>query len=196
MTKLLPQWAPVGVALVGAWLFGFLNFVGDIEALGDPALQPSFEQTDALVVLTGGSERLATGINLLESGAAKKLFISGVHKKLSLEEILRGQPVPASLRACCIVLGYRANSTIGNAEETRDWMRAEHFTSLRLVTAKYHIPRSLLLFRAAMPEITILSHPVSPDKIRLDEWWLHPRTIELLAQEYTKYLLSLVRIAL
>jgi uncharacterized SAM-binding protein YcdF (DUF218 family) len=146
------------------------------------------EPTDAIIVLTGGSERVTTGLQLLESNLGKKLFISGVHKGLTLDGILGVQPVPPDLRACCIILGHQAGSTIGNAEETQIWMDIEGYHSLRLVTANYHIPRSLLLFHAAMPDIKIIPYPVTPDSVKLYEWWLHPGTIQLLATEYGKYL--------
>ncbi len=183
-----------GLALAGLWLYGFFGFVDQIGALREQGVQPGLESADAIVVLTGGSERVTTGIELLESGNGKKLFISGVHKKLSLDGIVGVQPVPPELRACCIVLGYQAGSTVGNAEETRAWMKAEGFASLRLVTANYHMPRSLLLFRAAMPDVTIIPHPITPDSVKLYEWWQHPGTVELLATEYSKFLVANLKV--
>jgi uncharacterized SAM-binding protein YcdF (DUF218 family) len=180
----------VGAVLAGSWLYGFLNFAEGVADLREPDVHADLEATQAIVVLTGGSERVATGIGLLESGKGKKLFISGVHKNLSLESVLRALPVPTDMRACCIVLGYQAGSTAGNAEETRAWMAIEGFTSLRLVTANYHMPRSLLLFRTEMPDATIIPHPVAPDNVKFDEWWKHPGTISLLATEYGKYLIA------
>jgi len=178
-----------GAALIGLWLYGFLSFVSEIDAMPEQIIAPSLEKTDAIVVLTGGSERVATGVELLSSGIGKKLFISGVHKKLTLDGVLGSQVIPSSLRSCCITLGYQASSTIGNAEETREWMQIENFHSMRLVTANYHMPRSLLLFRLAMPEAVIIPHPIAPDSVQLYDWWQHPHTIELLATEYTKFLI-------
>jgi len=179
-----------GVALLGLWLFGFLCFVDDVISLREPLPSASLEAADAIVVLTGGSERVATGVELLKSGQGKKLFISGVHKNLTLESLFKPLSIPQDLRACCIVLGHLAGSTSGNAEETRTWLRGENYASMRLVTANYHMPRSLLLFRAAMPDVKIAPYPVTPDKVKLDEWWRHPGTIELLATEYGKYIVA------
>ncbi|MDR3424498.1 MAG: YdcF family protein [Alphaproteobacteria bacterium] len=189
MKKLLPSLLIIA-ALAGLWTYGFLGFVKDVAALREPVAQSGLESADAIVVLTGGSERVSTGIALLESGSGKKLFISGVNKKLSLESVFGKQPVPASLRACCIALGYQADSTFGNAVETRDWLKAQGYASLRLVTANYHMPRSLRLFRAAMPDVTIIPHPVTPDSVKTNEWWRYPRTALLLATEYCKFLLA------
>ena len=193
MTKSKSIFLGMGVVLAVVWLGGFLCFVSDISSLKEVVEGADLEPVDAVVVLTGGSERVLTGIKLLEAGAGKKLFISGVHKKLTLESVLGMKNVPADLRACCVVLGYRAGSTIGNAEETHDWMAAEGYTSLRLVTANYHMPRSLLLFHAAMPDVKIIPHSVVPDNVKLVEWWRYAGTIELLTMEYDKYLLALVK---
>ena len=54
---------------------------------------------------------------------------------------------------------------MGNAEETAAWMAEGDRTSLRLVTAAYHMPRSLALFRRLMPDTKILPHPVFPESV-------------------------------
>jgi len=94
-----------------------------------------------------------------------------------------------------IVLGHVANSTIGNAEETGDWMRAEGLHSLRLVTANYHMPRSLLEFRHAMPDIAIVPNPVFPADSP-DSWRDWPEVARAVALEYEKYLLAWLSLAL
>ncbi len=189
--KIVPfLFALAGFLVLGLWTRGFLGFIGEIEAMRDPGVRAGLEATDAVVVLTGGSERMTTGLALLESGNGKKLFISGVNKKLSLDKVLSAQSAPQHLRDCCIVLGYRADSTKGNAEETRDWLKAEGYGSIRLVTANYHMPRSLLLFHNALPDVTIVPHPVAPSSVKLQQWWLYPGTINLIATEYAKYLVA------
>lgn len=182
------------VVLAGIWLGGFLLFADHVRGLDEPAVSPELKHADAVVVLTGGSERLGVGLQLLQSGAGEKLFISGVHKGVTLERLLGAQPVPPELRACCIVMGMQAESTIGNAAETRAWMAKEGYHSLRLVTANYHMPRSLLLFRAAMPDAEIIPHPVAPDSVKLRSWTEHPGTFELLLTEYNKFLVAHVKV--
>ncbi len=188
MIKLSLFFSIIGAALAGLWLYGFLGFVDDVVSLREPSAP--LGSADAIVVLTGGSERVATGVELLKSGVGKKLFISGVHKNLTLDGLFRPLSIPQDIRNCCIVLGHQAGSTAGNAEETRVWLKDEGYASVRLVTANYHMPRSLLLFRAAMPDVIIEPYPVTPDNVKLDEWWLHPGTVELLATEYGKYLVA------
>jgi uncharacterized SAM-binding protein YcdF (DUF218 family) len=172
-----------------AWLVGLVWFAATVPiTVEDPSTT-----TDAIVVLTGGSERLSTGLALLEANRGRKLFVSGVHKGVEMIELLRltHQSLPEA--PCCIILGHAADDTVGNAAETAAWMESEHFTSLRLVTAAYHMHRSLLEFHRAMPAVTIVPHPVFPDAFKKDEWWLWPGTAHLLASEYTKYLAARMR---
>jgi uncharacterized SAM-binding protein YcdF (DUF218 family) len=176
------------------WLAGLGVFVNSIEALD--ARPPAEAVTDAIVVLTGGSERLSAGFELLNAHKGKKLFISGVHPGLPLDRLPGNPPVPKELRDCCVTLGFDAETTFGNANETRNWMINEGYHSLRLVTANYHMPRSLLVFRAEMPDFEIVPHPVTPDSVKLDDWWRRPGTASLLVTEYDKYLLAALRLQL
>jgi uncharacterized SAM-binding protein YcdF (DUF218 family) len=168
---------------------GFLWFVHLVPArVADPD-----SATDAIVVLTGGSLRVESGLALLAAGKGKKLFVSGVYQGVDVGELLRvSRQSPESLE-CCIVLGHTAESTEGNALETAAFMRSEGFSSLRLVTASYHMPRSLLEFARAMPQIRIVPNPVFPDAVRDQEWWMRPQSWGLFAEEYVKFAAALAR---
>jgi uncharacterized SAM-binding protein YcdF (DUF218 family) len=91
------------------------------------------------------------------------------------------------------VLGHEADDTFGNAQETALWIRGQGFHSLRLVTAWYHMRRSLLEFDRAMPDIDIVAHPVFPDQVKQERWWAWRGTAVLLVNEYVKYLGALAR---
>jgi uncharacterized SAM-binding protein YcdF (DUF218 family) len=172
-----------------AWLAGLVWF-----AAGIPSSVPDENAfTDAIVVLTGGSLRVDSGLTLLLEGKAKRLFVSGVHQGVGREEMLRVSRQTPSWVACCVDLGHEAESTQGNALETREWMHRQRFRSLRLVTASYHMRRSLLEFHRVMPEITIIAHPVFPERVKQSEWWAWPGTASLIVGEYNKYLGALAR---
>ncbi len=181
--------AAAGGAVLAAWLGGLIWF-GESLPRGPAA---GTTPTDAVVVLTGGTGRLAAGVRLLASGQARKLFVSGVHRGVDVAGILRLVKQQGRELECCMVLGHTADNTRGNAEETAEWIRKEGFASLRLVTANYHMRRSLLEFRRLMPEITIIPHPAFPDGFRADQWWRHPPSLRLVASEYVKYLVALAR---
>jgi len=181
-----------GSALIGLlvlWLGGFVWFARSI-----PAEVPDAEsETDAIVVLTGGSLRVQSGLALLAAGKAKKLFVSGVYHSTDVAALLRISRQSPDHVACCVVLGHEADNTLGNAIETAQWMQQEGFQSLRLVTASYHMPRSLLEFSRAMPGIRIVPHPVFPESVKQERWWASPGTTSLMLGEYHKYLLALAR---
>lgn len=146
-------------AVILAWLGGFAGFV--IAATRAPTDGPP--ETDAIVVLTGGRHRVEHGLELLVAHRAERLFVSGVHRDVNLHELLRVSPAQPSWIECCVVLGHEAQDTYGNAAETAAWMRHHGYRSVRLVTAAYHMPRSVLELRRAMPEVEIVPEPVFPD---------------------------------
>ena len=170
------------------WFSGLIWFAQEIPS----DIADSESETDAIVVLTGGTLRVERGLALLAEGKAKKLFISGVY---------RSTDVAALLHLCAaspenvdrIDLGREADNTEGNAVETAHWMRQEGFHSLRLVTGSYHMPRSLLEFSRAMPEMSIIANPVFPENVKQERWWAWPGTAMLILAEYDKYLLALAR---
>ena len=181
----------VGAGGGAVWLIGLLWFASP------PAGDSRAARTDAIVVLTGGSLRVQSGIDLLREGKGRKLFVSGVNQQVDLDDLLRisGNVADeaADWASCCVELGHEADNTLGNAEETARWIRSQGFRSLRLVTAWYHMPRSLLEFGRAMPEIEIVAHPVFPEQVKSEHWWVWPGTASLLVSEYAKYLAALAR---
>ena len=171
------------------WAGGLLWFTGNL----DRRVVNTGDETDAIVVLTGGSGRLETGFTLLAEGRSRKLFVSGVGPATSREQIRRLVRLSPERFECCVVLGRSARDTVGNAVETAEWMHQQSFGSLRLVTSSYHMPRSLIEFRRAMPSVALVPHPVFPEHVKLDRWWEWPGTAVLIAEEYTKFLFSLAR---
>ena len=170
----------------GAGLLWFVELV-------PRTLEDDGTRTDAIVVLTGGAARVATGIELLRQGRARKLLVSGVYRGVDVQELLRTQRQSPGALECCIALGYEAGTTEGNATEARDWAAREGVASLRLVTSSYHMPRSLLEFRRAMPGMAIVPHPVIPENFRRDEWWARPGSLRLVVGEYHKLVAALLR---
>lgn len=174
--------------LAGVWLAGLFWFVAQVPR----ARAPAPPRADAIVVLTGGSGRLDEGLRLLAAGHGRELFVSGVALGVDVAALLRlARRSPEQLDRR-ISVGYLADNTAGNARETAAWMRARGFASLTLVTANYHMPRSLVEFRRAMPGLRIHPHPVFPPQFKRDDWWAWPGTATLLAREFTKYLIARV----
>ena len=182
----------VVVAVALLWLGGFLLFATQLptRTLARPV------DSDAIVVLTGGRGRLQAGLQLLSAGKGARLLVSGVNAAISSKQLRNSTTEAARLFKCCVDLGYQAHDTRGNAVETSLWMQRRGYDSLHLVTAAYHMPRSLLLFQTAMPRITVEAYPVLPEHVKLAEWWMYPGSLRLLAVEYSKYLVSLIGVRL
>ncbi len=187
--RLLRRALGLAVAAAVFWLGGFVWFAARLPR----EVADRFAKTDGIVVLTGGTERMHAGLDLLAEGMAGKLFISGVDRGTNRGELQRLSQRAPELFECCVELGQEAEDTAGNATETRDWARREGFASLRVVTASYHMPRSLVELGRAMPEVVLVVHPVFPANVKLAAWWRWPGTTMLMAVEFDKYLVSLVR---
>src|SRR5574344_694532 len=165
------------------WLSGFCLFNKHINSY-----TLDYEtKTDAIITLTGGRNRIAESITLLNKNLADKLFISGVPHNIKIKDIEKEAQTTADFEDR-IVLGRKATNTIENASETTEWIKENHIKSIRLVTSYYHIPRSMQEFLANDKNIKIIIHPVySPNVAK--EWWKKWGTFKLIAVEYTKFLL-------
>lgn len=188
----------IGLVLIILWCLGFAGYLAAIP------LPPRYgtvdkEEADAIVVLTGGAERLQEGLRLLSAHRAQKLFLTGVMQGVTLDHIFSSTEIMPALRPdrdtvkCCIELGYEAGNTIGNADETALWLAERGYSSIFLVTANYHMNRALLEFRTALPWIKIIPHPAFPEEVLDRYWFVKPRILSLLVNEYNKYLAALSR---
>ncbi|MBK8175866.1 MAG: YdcF family protein [Rhodospirillales bacterium] len=78
----------LATALIGGgipWGAGLMRFADTIpREVADPN-----SHTDAIVVLTGGSERLTTGLSLLAEHKAERVFVSGVHPTVGVERLVK-----------------------------------------------------------------------------------------------------------
>lgn len=176
------------ILLSGIWGGGLFRYADAIPN----GVADMTTKTDAIVVLTGGSGRLDEGLQLLSQGLAEKLFISGVYKGVDMNSLLEAYRQNPDELNCCVSIGH-AEDTIANAEETSAWVRANRIASLRLVTSAYHMPRSALEFRQAMPSVAIVEHPVFPAHVKQENWWAWPGTTGLIVGEYNKFLMAWVR---
>ncbi len=184
MMKRLPQFILCGIVI---WLFGFVVFAHYINT----PPQDDTTHTDAIIALTGGRNRIAEAIKLLNTKKADYLFISGVEKNNNLQEILNHNHIAVEAENK-VILGKSAQNTVENAQESKNWMNTHNIKSIRLVTSNYHIPRSTIEFEAINPNLKIIKHPVYSERVN-KKWWTSWRTFSLIFSEYNKFLYVYIR---
>jgi uncharacterized SAM-binding protein YcdF (DUF218 family) len=176
----------LGIVALVLYAIGFSVFVADLPLPRSGASA----KADAIVALTGEGGRLAPAVTLLESGGGQRLLITGVNKLISkpyLKTLLHG----GQAFDCCADLGFTALDTRGNAAEAARWVRAHRYGSLIVVTANYHMPRSLVEFGAEMPDVKLVPYPVAAEAVKILSW----ENAKRLNGEYVKYLASIVRVS-
>ena len=179
------------LVLVLIWAVGLAAFAARVDRYA-PAPEPP--AADAIVALTGASDvRIAEGMRLLEADKGRRLLVSGVDRAATREDIRGVIRAYGKLYDCCVDLGFQAESTLGNAQETAEWARAHRFDSLVVVTSDYHMPRSLLELRAALPGARLHPYPVETDIVDAQRWWASGESAKRLTLEYCKYLVVLFR---
>lgn len=157
-----------------AWAAGFVVFA---MALPQPAAEG---KSDAAVVVTGGTGRVARGLEALRSGWVERLFVSGVGGEVKPHEFAAEYKVRSALMACCVTLGYQAVDTRSNALETADWIARNKVRSVRLVTNDWHMRRAAAELRATVPANVAIVEDAVPTQ----------PSLRILFKEYHKLLAS------
>jgi uncharacterized SAM-binding protein YcdF (DUF218 family) len=171
---------------LGLGFFAFLWLLPDEEVVLD-------RNADGIVVLTGGTSRVADALELLAAGRGKRLLISGVNPGTTTSDIAHQAAGYDKLLKCCVDLDYSAINTLGNAVETRRWAIDRGFHSLVIVTSSYHMPRALAEISHQLPDVTLIPFPVVSDRLRLEPWWSNGATTRLVLSEYFKDLYAHLR---
>ncbi len=170
------------------WIAGFLIYCVSVNYI--PTSPPS-SQLDAAIVLTGGSNRVSQGFELLAEHKVKYLLISGVHSGVTLDDLVKLWGGKKSLIDPEVVtLGREAGNTIGNALEASDWVKKNDIKEAYVITSNYHMPRSLLEFRHELPETHLVPYAVQPE----DFLWTEPLYWKTAFLEFHKLVVSLYRV--
>lgn len=159
------------LAVLSCWIGGFFYYINYTKSykINTSTL------TDAIVVFTGGRQRIQTGINLLKAGYAPILFIAGIDSPNQLKNFLTEQQISSDR----VIYGLTAATNQNNAREIADFISTHSITSVRLVTFFYHMPTALEeTSRLVRPSTIIIPHPVFPSQL----------AYIILFKEYNKYL--------
>jgi uncharacterized SAM-binding protein YcdF (DUF218 family) len=176
-----------GVLVLSA---GFALFVSEVASLKPPG---GALKADAIIVLTGGQDRLQPAFRLLEAKAGRKLLVSGVNTATRKADLASASGVDPALLDCCVELDHKALDTIGNAKESAIWLRDNGFSSVILVTSNYHMPRARHELRRLAGSATIIAYPLAASDLSGGRWLTEPDTLRVLVIEYAKLCLSFGR---
>jgi len=158
-------------------LFYALGFALFSVTLGQPA---SNQTTEAIVVLTGGPNRIERGIAMMREGTARRMLIAGADPSVSLADLQkRLGPGSGKVLRCCVELGSESVDTRSNAEEAGRWLQKNGFRTVRLVTSDWHMRRAAYEFRHHLGRNVELLTDAVPTR---------PRFLTLFG-EYNKYVL-------
>ncbi|MDK4719849.1 MULTISPECIES: YdcF family protein [Rhizobium] len=183
----LLRWGGFAFIFLVAIVFGgFLHFADSITTL-KPPLDP---KADAIVVLTGGYQRIDQAVELLRTGAGNRLLISGAHPTTTPSQIRKLTQSSVNLFNCCVDIGYDALDTIGNAREAAKWIHARGYKSVLVVTNNYHMPRSLAELKYVDPSTDFIAYPVVNSDLKTKNWFTDPNALRTMISEYAKVLLA------
>lgn len=174
-------------------LIGFVRFGNLVaNATNEPNIR-TLGGPEAIVVLTGGKDRISTAASLLKQKKASRLLISGVHADTSKQALAKMAGIPGALMNCCVDIDRLAMDTKGNAAQTKKWAKTHNFSKITVVTSNYHMPRSLMELQAAMPKAQLMPYQVFHDHPENGNWYSSPSCLKLIASEYIKYIATSFR---
>jgi uncharacterized SAM-binding protein YcdF (DUF218 family) len=110
----------LAAAAAALLLVGFAAFAWQL-----PSRQIALERdADGIVVLTGGTARIADALELIATRRGKRLLITGVNAGTTIADIVHKNPEYRRQLACCVDLDYSAMNTYGNAVQAQLWATA------------------------------------------------------------------------
>ena len=183
------------ILLVIAFVSWFGGLVWFIEDMPQGSLFPH-KNTNAIVVLTGGNNRISKGLELLSQKKSPKLMISGVQKGAPLRSVIRASGYRGPVNRKRVVLDYKSTTTVENAQNVAKWCQRKKVNSIRLVTANYHMRRALIEFNHYLKNVKIIPHAVNPLDSARHSWCKDYKVFCLYMNEYHKYLGAFARMKL
>lgn len=145
----------------------------------------TYRGIDAIIVFTGGENRVQSGIDLISNNVGKRLFISGVNPDTNIFDISEQILSDEDLLNCCIDLGKKANNTIENAIESIDWIKNNNYKNVIIVTSNYHMKRSLFILKNFDRSINFIPHNVQSKFLQNKNITIYAK-MKTIISEYSK----------
>jgi uncharacterized SAM-binding protein YcdF (DUF218 family) len=167
--------------------------------------QPS-QQADVIAIPANWEDtiiRARGGADLYSKGLAKVIFVPRMEPMEGLEETRkRGIYVPENRDLLIIILEglgvplaaietstQEVSDTWEEAQEVSNFVEQKGYTSVLLVTSKYHSRRAYLIFRDALKgKASVISVPSPYDPSNPEQWWERSKDCQSVITEYQKML--------
>lgn len=162
------------------------------------------EHADAIVVLAGSyPDRILEAVETYREGLAPRILIcrepdmGGFRRMDALGVTI---PRPSDLNrmvaeqlgvppAAIEVLNRAGGSTYDEAQIVLDQVKRYGYTSVLLVTSKYHTRRAAAIYRfLAGGQVKIIARPARDDDFQSERWWRDRVSTRRLIIEYQKWL--------
>lgn len=112
------------------------------------------------IVFAGHISRLCVGLAMLQKGAISHLHISGENMANTPEKLNKACAGNLPGDQYAFISFDNAKTTHENGLLAAAWAKKNNVTKAYLITESYHMPRSLLEMRRAMPQSTFIAKPV------------------------------------
>jgi uncharacterized SAM-binding protein YcdF (DUF218 family) len=161
-------------------------------------------KADAIVVLAGSyPDRILQAVTLYKQGLAPRILICREPETAGFRRVTElGVTIPRGFdlnRMVAEQLGVPADaievlarsgdSTYGEAQVVLAEVMRRGYTSILLVTSKYHTRRAAAIYRfLAGGRVTIIAQPAEYDDFKSEHWWRDRTSSRRLVIEYIKWL--------
>ncbi|MEK4293557.1 YdcF family protein [Paenibacillus sp. FSL R5-0914] len=145
------------------------------------------KQADAIIVLSGGQERVEKAAELYKAGYAPSIILSNAKESTSSSGDMLQTAFNLGIPHDAIYTEKAAESTNQNAEFTLSVMKEHDFHSAIVVSSDFHMRRVKFLFDRVYKKSDIeLTYVASASGYNAKRWWSDRKSRETTFNEYVK----------
>jgi len=144
--------------------------------------------TGMIVVLAGSSGRISTAYELMKEREVPVLFIAGVYKAVSFDDLAREFKLDYNYKER-IKIDNVSRTTLENAKVTQQYAEENSVKTIALVTSVYHIKRAEFIFNKVFEDqgTMIIPYTANTGTLESGSVWRNYRTFINFLDEYVKY---------
>jgi uncharacterized SAM-binding protein YcdF (DUF218 family) len=165
----------------------FIGLISFLTAGSFLTLTQPPKQADAIIVLSGGQDRVEKAVELYKAGYAPYIILSNFKESTSKSGDMLQTALALGIPQEVIYTENAADSTYQNAEFTLPIMKEHDFKSAIVVSSEFHMRRVKLLFDRVYKKSDIeLTYIGSASGYNAKRWWSDRKSRETTFNEYVK----------